>query len=597
MCGIIGYIGKDDIEKKLIENLKLLEYRGYDSSGIATLNNGSIQVTKKDGNISCLEKILKHHNNSTIGIAHTRWATHGKPSVKNAHPHLSNDKVWAVVHNGIIENFSELKHELEHNNYQFISETDTEIIPNLFQYLYNKCNIETIINACDKLNGSYALAIINKNQDNTIYLAKKKSPLYVAKNNNEILIASDPICFVGKFNEYYSLEDNEFCEANLDNITFYNNNKEIINKSLIKLDNFETKVDKNNYPHYMIKEIEETPQILKNVALTYKQKNIFSKINKELIEKINKIIFIGCGTAYHAGLMASNYIENFAKIDSKSYIASEFRYSNPLIDEKTLVICISQSGETADTLMAQELAKSKGAKTIALTNVLYSTIAKKCDIVLPTCAGPEMSVASTKAYSSQLSILNMLAKHIANIKFGTNYEYIDELLHLAENLEIQNISTLKELSKELENTESVFYIGRNLDYISCEEASLKLKEITYINSQAYPAGELKHGFLALVDDTTYVFVIATKKELFEKTLNGAFEAKSRGAKLILASQFDIPSHLKDNFHKVIKLQNYSEDIMPIATIIHFQLLSYFTSINKNINPDQPRNLAKSVTVE
>ncbi|MBR6778891.1 MAG: glutamine--fructose-6-phosphate transaminase (isomerizing) [Clostridia bacterium] len=597
MCGIVGYIGNKTIDKELVDGLKLLEYRGYDSAGVAVLKNDKIYTTKAEGNISCLEKILKNEENATVGIAHTRWATHGKPSINNAHPHISSDKEWAVVHNGIIENFGQLKNDLQHNNFTFSSETDTEVIAHLLQQLNCEDKINTVIKTCKMLEGSFALAIINKNIDGTIYLAKRKSPLYISLNNAETFVASDPICFAGKTQSYYSLNDDEFCEAKIGKLIFYNLNGETISKKPIEMTDFDIKIDKQNYAHFMLKEIQETPSILKRIVQTYKDNNAFDKINNQILKNINKIILVGCGTAYHAGLVGASFIEKFAKIEARCFVASEFRYNDPLIDDKTLAIFVSQSGETADTIMAHELAKQKGAITIALTNVLYSSLAKKVDFIFPICAGPEIAVASTKAYTAQISILNMFAKHLCNVRNNTNFNFIDSLSNLANTLKILDINCLEDISKELINEKTMFFIGRGLDYFTCEEASLKLKEITYINSQAYPAGELKHGFLALVENGTHVFVIATQKALLDKTLNGAHEASARGAKLVIATQFDIPkSQLKD-IYKIISLQNFDEDLMPIASIGAFQMLSYLTSTKKGINPDQPRNLAKSVTVE
>jgi len=597
MCGIVGYIGNKVVDNVLIDNLKLLEYRGYDSAGVAVLDNKNIETVKAEGNISCLEKILTHNKNATVGIAHTRWATHGKPITRNAHPHLSNNKEWAVVHNGIIENFGKIKNYLINKGCVFESETDTEVISHLLEKTQSENKMQTVINVCSQLEGSFALAIINKNENNTLFLAKRKSPLYVSVGDNEIFVASDPICFAGKTTDYYSLNDNEFCEVNLKEIKFYNEKNNEIKKEKVKLNDLQVNFSKQNYEHYMLKEIEEVPSVLSRIIKTYKDGCVFEKINKQDLLNINKIVFVGCGTAYHAGLMGASFIESITETEARCFVASEFRYSNPIIDEKTLAIFVSQSGETADTIMAYELAKQKGAKTLALTNVLYSTLAKKVDYVLPVCAGPEIAVASTKAYTAQIAILNMFAKFLKNVKRGTNINYVNELEVLTEKIKNPDMESYNEIMQELKNEKMAFFIGKGLDYITCEEASLKLKEITYINSQAYPAGELKHGFLALIDEGTFVFVIATQKHLLDKTLNSAHEAAARGAKLILATQFDIDENKLKDVHKVIKLQSFSEDLMPVASIGAFQMLSYLTSKAKNINPDQPRNLAKSVTVE
>lgn len=597
MCGIIGYIGKKTVDVELVKLLKNLEYRGYDSSGVAVQCGKNIETTKSVGKISNLENILKKNKTAKCGIAHTRWATHGKATTINAHPHLSNDNKWAIVHNGIIENFAELKKELLKKKISFKSETDTEVIANLLQVEQTCDKIETLINTCQKLKGSYALACLNSDEKNTLFLAKKKSPLYITKTNHEIIVASDPICFTEKTTDYYSLNDDEFCKATQNDIVFYDKNKNIIKKSTQKISDFNLNINKKEYPYYMLKEIDETPEVLSRIVKTYTDNNILKKFNKRFLKKYNKVILVGCGTAYHASLVGARFIEDFSHIPCSTYIASEFRYQNPIINDKTLCILVSQSGETADTLAASELAKQKGATTIALTNVLYSTLAKKVDIVLPVCAGPEIAVASTKAYTAQITVFYMLATKFKNVLLNRRINYIKHIENLALNLKMPNIEEIKKMAKELSKENKVFFIGRNTDYLTCEEASLKLKEISYINCSSHPAGELKHGFLALIESDTYVFVLATKKELLDKTLNGAHEALSRGAKIILISNLKLPQEKYKDFYAFIPLQNFKESLMPSVSVIFFQLLAYYTSINKGLNPDQPRNLAKSVTVE
>lgn len=598
MCGVVGYIGGKVVDKQLVEILKNLEYRGYDSAGVAVMTNVGIEINKKEGKITNLDSNLKNNKNAMMGIAHTRWATHGKPSEVNAHPHISSDKKWAVVHNGIIENFGELKKEIEENKeIKFVSQTDTEVVPQFLQYMFDGNILSSFIKVCNKLSGSYALLMMNEDDKENLYLAKNKSPLYVAKGENEIFVASDPICFVGKAENYYMFEDGEFAVANLNEIVFYNEHKEKIIKQPIKLTLYESSFGKNDYPHYMLKEINEVPQVLRRIADTYTDSKPFEKIDNSLLNKINRIVFVGCGTAYHAGLMGANMIEKFARIDSRTYVASEFRYSDPIIDEKTLAIFVSQSGETADTISAHDLAKNRGATTIALTNVLYSTLAKKADYILPVCAGPEIAVASTKAYTAQITILYMLAKYLDGIKKNKDTDYISNVFKLSREIIMPNELKFKDIIDDLAKEKNAFFIGRGLDYVTSEEASLKLKEITYINSQAYPSGELKHGFLALVENGTYVFVLATQKELLDKTLNGAHEASARGGKLIIATQYDIPEEKLKGVYSTIKLQKFDDELMPIVSIGAFQMISYLTSIKKCINPDQPRNLAKSVTVE
>lgn len=594
MCGITGYIGQN-VERNLIDGLQLLEYRGYDSAGIAVLSN-EIKVTKGAGKISELEKNVSYSTHFSCGIAHTRWATHGAPTTINAHPHTSNNNVWAVVHNGIIENFSELKNELKSKGYKFKSETDTEVICNLLQDDTSYTAIQKLINISKKLTGSYALACLNRDYKNTLFLAKNKSPLFIAHSGSNIYVASDIICFKGKADKYFELNDLEFCIANTKNIEFFDKNGKKIKKSARLMQNFEISVTKNDYPHYMLKEIYETPNVLKNLVETYKERNILHFLTNNFISKFTNIVLVGCGTAYHASQMGAKFLQEYARVNANPQIASEYRYSNPIIDQNSLCILVSQSGETADTLAVCEMAKQNNATTIALTNVLYSTLARICDYVLPVCANTEIAVASTKAYTAQISALYMLAKHLENEKFNKNCNYVEDISQIYSNFSF-DCEQIKDLSQILTKAKNVFFIGRNYDHITAQEASLKLKEITYIFSSEHPAGELKHGFLALIDKKSYLFAVATNKRLLDKTLNATFEAEARGAKIILATQFDLPKEMLKKFYKVIHLPLLNENIIPIASIIPFQLLAYYTSINKGINPDQPRNLAKSVTVE
>lgn len=595
MCGIIGYIGNKTIDKTLVNLLQTLEYRGYDSAGVAVLNNDKIETTKAVGKIENLSKILTGKIANSCGIAHTRWATHGRASYENTHPHLSQDKSWAVVHNGIIENYAEIKKDLQKQDITFSSDTDTEVISNLLQ-TQNTNDIYALINACKNLKGSYALACINKHKNNTLFLARNKSPLYVCKNKNEVFVASDISCFVGNATEYYTLLDGEFCTATTKSIDFFNKNQQKIEKIPSKLDNFMLSNSKNNYTHYMLKEIEETPEVISRIEKVYGENRLLNVFNKKFISKYNNVVLIGCGTAYHASLVGAKYLQDIARISANAYVASEFRYSNPIISHKTLCIFVSQSGETADTLACVNLAKEKGATCVALTNVLYSSLAKNTSIVLPVCAGPEIAVASTKAYSAQITIFYMLASHLKNVLFNKRINYLSHIKALSKKM-LTSYPMANNLALELKNQEKAFFIGRHLDYLSCEEASLKLKEISYINSSAHPAGELKHGFLALIENGTYVFVLASSYELLDKTLNGANEAFARGGKIILISNLKIKKEKYKDFYALVKLPSASKHLMPIISITFFQLLAYYSSLARSLNPDQPRNLAKSVTVE
>ncbi len=595
MCGIAGYIGTN-VEKTLIDNLKMLEYRGYDSAGIATLNNNLIKVVKSSGKIANLEKKLVYKQDYTCGIAHTRWATHGKPNKTNAHPHSSNNNTWAIVHNGIIENYNQIKTELESMGFKFKSQTDTEVVCNLLQFNKDTSPIKTLIKTAKMLNGSFALACLNKNYKNTLFLAKNKSPIFVAKNKECVYVSSDIVCFKNKVDEFYELNDNEFCEVTSNKIVFYNINGKIIKKNTKKLSNLDNYYTKDNFNHFMIKEIFETPVVLKNLVINYKKNNYFKLFNKNYISKFNKVVLIGCGSAYHAAQIGAKFLQENARIDASAHIASEYRYSNPLINKKTLCILVSQSGETADTLGVCSIANKNKATTIALTNVPYSSLARNCKSVLPVCAGTEIAVASTKAYTAQISVLYMLSMHLKNELWGENNNYFDDISQISNNLNL-SFEEFFDLTKSIKNAKNVFFIGRSYDYITAQEASLKLKEITYIFSSEHASGELKHGFLALIDKSSYLFAIATQKNLLDKTLNGAFESQARGAKVIFVTQFDLPPEISNKFYKVIKLQTFKEELMPISSIVPFQQFAYFTSINKGINPDQPRNLAKSVTVE
>lgn len=596
MCGIAGYIGTSNAKDELINCLKLLEYRGYDSAGIAVFDADKILTTKCAGKISNLEKIITQ-DKACCGIAHTRWATHGLASFENSHPHSSNNEKWCIVHNGIIENYSEIKNQLKKENYSFKSQTDTEVVANLLQKNETTTPLKTLIKTCNMLKGSYALACLHQDFPNNIFLAKNKSPLYVAHKNECIYIASDPICFAKKVDEYYSLQDEQFCQASPSGITFFDKFGNEIQAIPHKNYNISSLIDKGQYEFFMEKEIFETTQILKNIIKKYTNSHFFANFNANFIKKFNNIVFIGCGTAYHAGLMGAKYFEKIVRIKSSCHIASEYRYSSPIIDEKTLCILVSQSGETADTLAVCELAKTHKATTIALTNVTYSTLAHMADYILPVFAGSEIAVASTKAYTAQIAILYIFANYIKNQLSSKNTDIYKKIAKIANNFEIKYQKTLNNVIKTILSAEKVFFIGRDYDYITVKEASLKLKEITYIPTAEHPAGELKHGFLSLVDSNSVVIVLATQKDLLPKTLNGANEVLSRGGKIIFASQYNIPKEQSKDFSHIIKLSKYDDDIMPIISVIYFQLLAYKTAITKNLNPDQPRNLAKSVTVE
>lgn len=596
MCGVVGFVGDKNAEAELIRFLKKLEYRGYDSAGIAVLSGDNIISTRAEGKIANLEQRVIPAENVSCGIGHTRWATHGKATEVNAHPHTSADGRWVVVHNGIIENFGNIKRELIRKNVKFASETDTEVVSQLLG-LSKKEGIEAVIETCGQLEGSWALACINKNDKGTIYLARNKSPLYVCATKENSYVASDPICFSALKYEYYSMEDNEFCVVRGGNLTFLDSKGERIEKKSSKLDNvIESNFD-HNWNHYMIKEIHEIPEALKRVATTYNEGLPLYNLSKKRLSKFNRIRIVGCGTAYHSGLVGACYFEKELGIESTAHIASEFRYQNPIMDKKTLAVFVSQSGETADTLSALELAKKKGAYTVAITNVPYSTIAKKADLVLPICAGPEIAVASTKAYVCQLAVFYLFAKYAKCALKKKPFTSSKKIFKVANAIYIPTDGEMEKISEFVMNSTSMFFLGRDIDYFTAQEGCLKLKEITYINANAYAAGELKHGVLALVEEGTPLVVVATEKKLLEKTLNGANEAAARGGKIVLVSQFEVEEDKMHGFTSQIRLPALDEELMPMVAIVPMQKLAYQVCCKKGLSPDQPRNLAKSVTVE
>ena len=607
MCGIVGYIGTKKAVPVLIDGLKKLEYRGYDSAGIATLEENKIVITKDKGRVKNLESLLENSNlESTIGIAHTRWATHGKPSKVNSHPHLDNSEKISVVHNGIIENYADIKKFLMDNEYKFVSDTDTEVIPNLINYYYyaSKNNLlEAVGLACKDLRGSFAIEVLCSDTPDKIIVAKKDSPLVIGTTKDANYIASDIPAILSHTKDFYLLDDYEIAEIYLDKINFYNFNLESISKKIETISWDASSIEKNGYEDFMLKEIHEQPKsIRETIGFKLSGNNIeLENINftKEFLQNINKIYIVACGTAMHAGLAVKPTIENLCKIPVEVDLASEFRYRNPIIDNKTLAIFISQSGETADTISALKLAKEKKATTLAISNVIGSSITREADIYLYTHAGPEIAVASTKAYTSQVVLLNILAIYFAEILESANKELLkslkEDLLELPNKLDdiLKEDKDIIKVAKDIYQEDDMFFLGRGIDYPTSMEGSLKLKEISYIHSEAYAAGELKHGPIALIDDGFPVISIITDENLSKKTISNIQEVISRGAKTIVITNQDI----NKNFDYIIKIPKTNKFLSPILAVIPLQLLSYYVAKEKGLDVDKPRNLAKSVTVE
>ena len=588
MCGIIGYIGTKKAKPILINGLLRLEYRGYDSSGIATVEKDGIKVIKEKGRIANLDAMDGINDlEGTIGIGHTRWATHGKPSAVNSHPHYDKDKLFAVVHNGIIENYHELRKLLEDNGYTFLSDTDTEVIPNLINLYYKKENdfLKAVKLACDDLKGSFALEILCKYYPDNMIVVRQDSPLVIGRGLDENYISSDIPAILSFTKDFYFLNDREFAVLARDNIDFYDNDLNKIDKVVKSIEWNTASAEKDGYDDFMLKEIYEQPNAIRETIGSKLSESKISfndfEISKEFLETINRIYVVACGTAMNAGLATKATFENFCKIPTEVDIASEFRYRDPLIDEHTLCIYISQSGETADTIAALKLAKSKGAKTIALANVIGSSITREADYCIYTHAGPEIAVASTKAYTSQVVLLNILALYFAEVLDRVPSSTIDSmkknLLELPKKAEItlRNVAEVKNFANIVYKETDMFFLGRGVDYYVASEGSLKLKEISYIHSESYAAGELKHGPIALIENDVTVIGIITNPNLVEKTISNIQEVITRGAKTLVITNQKIN---ESQFFKVINIPDTEPCLSPVLSIIPLQLLSYYILI-------------------
>ena len=608
MCGIVGYIGKNQAAPILLEGLSKLEYRGYDSAGIAVYNNNELEVAKSKGKLAVLSEKIDGGKKlgGNMGIGHTRWATHGEPSDVNAHPHLSQSGRFAVVHNGIIENYISLKKKLESKGFKFISETDTEVIAHLFEYYYKGDIMDTMIKVINRVEGSYALGVLCVDYPDQFIEVRKASPMIVGLGDEENFIASDVTAILKHTRDIYYLEDNEIVVLKKDSVKVYNADKEEVKKEKFTVDWDVSAAEKGGYEHFMMKEIEEQPKAIRDTISPRINdgKIVLDDISltEEDIKNINKIYIVACGSAYHVGVVGKYVIEKMCRIPVEVQVASEFRYCDPIVGKDDLVIVISQSGETADTKAALEEAKARGARVLSIVNVVGSAIAKASDDVIYTWAGPEIAVATTKAYSTQLTVIYLIAAYMAD-KLGkiSKEEYADFIKEI-ESLpdKVAEILKSKEdvqyLASKFYNCHSIFFIGRNLDYAVSLEGSLKLKEISYIHSEAYAAGELKHGTISLIEDGTLVVALATGKNLFDKTVSNVKEVKARGA-VVMGVTTEEHEHMNDVADYTVKIPATHEMLLPSLTVIPLQLFGYYVASLKGCDIDKPRNLAKSVTVE
>ena len=612
MCGIVGYIGNKKAAPILLNGLQKLEYRGYDSAGIAIRNeeNGKIEVVKAKGRLKTL--IEKTDDGKAIigtsGIGHTRWATHGEPSELNAHPHMTQDQSVVLVHNGIIENYLELKEKLIKSNYIFYSQTDTEVAVKLIDYYYRKTSdpLEAISRAMLRIRGSYAFGIIFRDFPGKLYAARKDSPLIIGKSEDGSFMASDVPAILDSTRQVYYIDNMEIAELTKDELHFYNIDQEEIQKDIVEIAWDAESAEKGGFEHFMLKEIHEQPKAIKDTLNAYIKNTVidFSETNlsDDLLSGLQRIYIVACGSAYHVGVVAKYVLEAMADIPVEIDIASEFRYRNPKLVDNSLLIVISQSGETADSLAALRLAKEKGIPVLGIVNVLGSSIARECDYVLYTYAGPEISVATTKAYSAQLIITYLFSIKIAKIRGCINdkqYEdFLNELQMIPEKIEkiLEDKERIQWFASKYANAKDVFFIGRGIDYAICMEGSLKMKEISYIHSEAYAAGELKHGTISLIEDGILVIGVLTQKELYEKTISNMVEVKSRGAYLMGLTSYGNYG-IEDTADFSVYVPRTAPYFSASLAIVPLQLMGYYVSLAKGLEVDKPRNLAKSVTVE
>jgi len=606
MCGIMGYIGSGEAVPVIIDGLSKLEYRGYDSAGISFYKDGSLQLTKKKGRLVELVKSLGEFPSANLGIGHTRWATHGVPSDRNAHPHMDCSGRIALVHNGIIENYATLRKEMILEGHDFVSETDTEAVAHLVEKFYQDCSLETAVReALKHLKGSFALAVISADEPDKIIACKKDSPLVVGVGSGENYLASDIPAILGKTNQVYIIEDNEFVILTKDSVSITDFNGQLVEKKLFPITWDPIAAEKGGYDHFMLKEIHEQPTALRETLRGNVKDQVVDLSHLDLdsmFKDAEKIYIVACGTAYHAGLVGRQALEKLARIPVETDIASEFRYRDILWNPKSVMIVISQSGETADTLAVLREAKRQGIKVLAVTNVVGSAVSREADRVIYTHAGPEIAVASTKAYSTQLLLMYLLALHLAKVRGTCSQEMLREL---TADLEIMGNKVeevfgqedkIRELAEKYYQVESTFFLGRGFDYAVAMEGALKLKEISYIHAEAYAAGELKHDTLALIDEGVPVLALITQDQLVEKTMSNIKEVKARGAVVVAICKENLQEACQECDEQII-LPNVNPILAPIVGVIPLQIFSYYMAILRGADVDKPKNLAKSVTVE
>lgn len=608
MCGIVGYIGNKDVKNTLLEGLKRLEYRGYDSAGIATLSKNKIVIEKAVGKIENLEKKIAHNNKAKLGICHTRWATHGEPTENNAHPHKSCQGNIALVHNGIIENYNEIKEELKKSGHKFKSETDTEVLVHLIESFYNGNLLSAVYAALKKVRGAYGIAVISENEPNRIIAARMGSPLILGVGDNENFVASDVSAFLGHTNQVVYLNDGEIVDISKDSFEIFDMLNQKIEGKICNVEWSLEEAEKGGYDHFMLKEIMEQPKVIED--------SIRGRINLndgdailgglsdvyEKLKKIDRIIIIACGTARYAGLIGEYMLEEYAGIPVEVEYASEFRYRNPVINKNTAVIAISQSGETVDTLAAIREAKKKGALTLGIVNVVGSTIARETDAGVYNHAGPEIAVASTKAFTSQVTVLVLLTVLLGRqrrMSQKEGKEILNELKSLPQKMKriLKKAEYYQKIAIKYKDYQNFLFLGRKYNFPLAEEGALKLKEISYINAIGYASGEMKHGPIALIDENFPTFAIATRDSVYEKVISNIEEVKARNGKVIALTTEGLKEELKKISDDIIEIPETLEIFNPLLAVIPLQLFAYYVAVARGLDVDKPRNLAKSVTVE